>query len=263
MINLHAKLDVRLGRCLAEKSTLQKRENSSMSTQRKAEFVDGGLSEEMVHDYLEQNEDFFERNGDLLGLLRLPHVAGGTVSLVERQVSVLRQKDLKLERKLKELLSVARANDSLAEKLHTLTLALFSATDLAAVLKNVESALRRGFDADQSILVLFGDPELFKDIKVGRFFRPIDRTDGALKAFDTFLQSDNPRCGQVRDSQRDFLFGEGTDEIGSVALVPLGAEPRVGFLAIGSADAERFHPGMSIDFLSRFGDLIAGALKRF
>jgi len=241
---------------------MQQRENSSMSTQRKASY-DDGLSEEMVHDYLEQHEDFFERNGDLLSLLRLPHVAGGTVSLVERQVSVLRQKDLKLEQKLKELLNVARANDSLADKLHTLTLALFSASDLAGVLERVESALRRGFDADQSILVLFGDPGLFEDIKIGRFFRPIDRDDDALKAFDTFLQSNNPRCGQVRDSQRDFLFGEGTDEIGSVALVPLGNKPQVGFLAIGSADSERFHPGMSIDFLSRLGDLIAGALKRF
>ena len=234
-----------------------------MSTQRKAEFDDGGLSEEGVHDYLKQHADFFERNGDLLNLLRLPHVAGGTVSLVERQVSVLRQKDMKLELKLKELLNVARANDALADKLHTLTLALFSAPDLAAVLQSVESALRRGFDADQSILVLFGDPELFKDIKVGRFFRAVARDDDALKAFDTFLQSDNPRCGQVRDSQRDFLFGEGTDEIGSVALVPLGNKPQVGFLAVGSADSERFHPGMSIDFLSRLGDLIAGALKRF
>ncbi len=234
-----------------------------MSTQRKTEFDDEGLSEEMVHDYLEQHEDFFERNGDLLSLLRLPHVTGGTVSLVERQVSVLRQKDLKLEAKLKELLDVARANDALAEKLHTLTLALFSATDLAAVLESVESALRRGFDADQSILVLFGDPGLFEDIKVGRFFRPVGRDDDALKAFDTFLQSNKPRCGQVRDSQRDFLFGKGTDEIGSVALVPLGDKPQVGFLAVGSADSERFHPGMSIDFLSRLGDLIAGALKRF
>ena len=143
-----------------------------MSTQRKAEFVDGELSEERVHDYLERHDDFFERNSQLLSSLRLPHVSGGTVSLVERQVSVLRQKDLKLERKLKELLAVARANDTLAAKIHQLTLALFAAADVGAVLKCVESALRTGFDADQSILVLFGDPDLFDDVKIGRFFRP-------------------------------------------------------------------------------------------
>ena len=67
----------------------------------------------------------------------------------------------------------------------------------------------------------------------------IDRQDVAMKAFDTFLQGSASRCGQIRDSQRDFLFGENTDEIGSVALVPLGKQTEIGFLAIGSADADR------------------------
>ncbi|HEX9852201.1 MAG TPA: DUF484 family protein, partial [Woeseiaceae bacterium] len=97
-----------------------------MSTQRKADFVQEQLSEEAVHTYLKENPDFFERHSSLLGSLRLPHVTGGTVSLVERQVSVLRQKDLKLERKLKDLLEVARANDILAAKLHQLTLQLMA-----------------------------------------------------------------------------------------------------------------------------------------
>jgi len=111
--------------------------------------------------------------------------------------------------------------------------------------------------------VLFGDAEEFADIRVGRFFKPVSRDDGALKAFSTFLKSSGPRCGQIRDSQRDFLFGKETDEIGSAALVPLGAQSVIGFLAIGSADSERFHPGMSIDFLGRLGELVAEALKRY
>ena len=86
-----------------------------MSTQRKPEFVDDNVTDEVVHSYLVSNPDFFERHGELLGSLRLPHAAGGAVSLVERQVSVLRQKDLQLERKLKELLEVARANDLLGD----------------------------------------------------------------------------------------------------------------------------------------------------
>ena len=89
------------------------------------------------------------------------------------------------------------------------------------------------------------------------------RRDDVLKAFDTFLKRSNPRCGQIRDAQRDFLFGKETDEIGSCALVPLGKQCDIGFLAIGSADADRFHPGMSIDFLARLGQLIAAALKRY
>jgi len=234
-----------------------------MSTQPKTEFVDDSVSDEVVHSYLESNPDFFERHSELLTALRLPHVAGGTVSLVERQVSVLRQKDLKLERKLKELLEVARANDLLGNKIHKLAILLLGASDLAETLKICEKSLRVDFDASQAILVLFRDPELFVEVQIGRFFRPVLRQDDAVKAFDTFLKRNNPRCGQVRDAQRDFLFGHETDEIGSCALVPLGSKSELGFLAIGSVDADRFHPGMSTDFLARLGQLIAAALQRY
>jgi uncharacterized protein YigA (DUF484 family) len=234
-----------------------------MSTQRKPDFIEEELSENAVHDFLQDNPDFFERHGALLGSLRLPHVAGGTVSLVERQVSVLRQKDLKLERKLKDLIEVARANDALAGKIHKLALQLLAAANLSETLEYVEESLRAGFGADQSLLVLFGEPGNYEDIDVGRFFRPLTRDDESLQAFDTFLQGSGPRCGQIRDAQRDFLFGQETDELGSAALIPLGKKSEIGFLAIGSVDANRFHPGMSIDFLTRLGELVAGALKRF
>ena len=72
-----------------------------------------------------------------------------------------------------------------------------------------------------------------------------------------------PRRISALDVQRDFLFGEATNEIGSCALVPLGEKCEIGFLAIGSADAERFHPGMSIDFITRLGELISSALARY
>lgn len=234
-----------------------------MSTQRKPEYVDDTVSDETVHAFLESNPDFFEHHGELLNSLRLPHIAGGTVSLVERQVSVLRQKDLKLERQLKELLDVARANDLLGDKIHKLALSLMIAKDLAATLTICETALRVDFAASQAVLVLFRDPLHFDDIDVGRFFHPVLRQDASLATFETFLKRNNPRCGQIRDAQRDFLFGRETDEIGSCALVPLGIKSELGFLAIGSADADRFHPGMSIDFLMRLGQLIAAALQRY
>jgi homoaconitase/3-isopropylmalate dehydratase large subunit len=44
-----------------------------------------------IADYLEKHPEFFERNLAVLARLRLPHLRGGTtVSLVERQVEVLR-----------------------------------------------------------------------------------------------------------------------------------------------------------------------------
>lgn len=234
-----------------------------MSTQRKPEFVEEELSAQAVEDYLAANPDFFERHKTLLRQLELPHGAGGAVSLVERQVSMLRQKELKLERQLKELIEVARDNDTLSAKIHQLALQLLSARDLQGCVSAIEEAMRSGFSADHSILVLFGDESVFADIDAGRFFRVVERSDASLGPFDTFLNGKGPRCGQARDSQREYLFRGDAAEIGSVALVPLGDKAQIGFLAIGSNDANRFHPGMSIDFLARVGDLVAGALKRF
>jgi uncharacterized protein YigA (DUF484 family) len=234
-----------------------------MSTQAKTEFVDEALSEQSIHDYLAAHPDFFERHSTLLSSLNLPHASGGAVSLVERQVAVLRQKDLKLERQLKELIEVARANDLLSAKIHELTMQLLIANDLHKTIAVIEEAMRSGFDADHAVLVLFGDPEAFEDITAGRFFRAVKRDDPVLKPFGTFLGSTSPRCGKIRDSQREFLFHGDADEIGSAALVPLGDGAEIGFLAVGSVDGDRFHPGMSIDFLTRLGDLVAGSLKRF
>lgn len=234
-----------------------------MSTQRKPEYIEDELSDVAVQNYLKTNPDFFERHPSILQSLQLPHASGDAISLIERQVSMLRQKELKLERQLKELISVARDNDVLASKIHQLTLQLLSATDLKGTVVAIEEAVRAGFSADQALLVLFGDPKLFEDVDAGRFFRAIERHDAALKPFSTFLASKNPRCGQVRDAQKDFLFRDDASEIGSVALIPLDPKSEIGFLAIGSCDSDRFHPGMSIDFLARVGDLVAAALKRF
>ena len=234
-----------------------------MSTQRKAEFIDEAISETSVKEYLEAHPDFFERHRAVLDSLQLPHAAGGAVSLVEHQVSRLRQKELKMKRQLRELIDVARDNDILSAKIHQLTLQLLGASDLPACIRAVEEAMRKGFSADQSVLVHFGDPALFEDIDAGRFFRVVERDDAALKPFSTFLSGNTPRCGQARDSQREFLFHADAEEVGSMALVPLGRKAGIGFLAIGSADANRFHPGMSIDYLARVGDLVAGALTRY
>ncbi len=234
-----------------------------MSTQPERDYQDEALSEQAVQDYLATHPDFFEQNPRLLSALDLPHSSGGTVSLIERQISVLRQKDLKRERQLKDLISVARANDVLAAKIHELTLQLLAATNLSTTVSVLEEAMRSGFGADQAVLVVFGDPDAFTDIDAGRFFRVIDRKDPALKSFDTFLNGSGPRCGKIRDAQRESLFRNDAEEIGSAALVPIGKGAEIGFLAVGSVDSDRFHPGMSMDFLARLGDLIAGALKRY
>ena len=222
------------------------------------------LSDANVADYLQTYPDFFERNTPLLMKLRLPHVreAGATISLVERQVEVLRERNQSLERKLKELVDVARANDALADRIHRLSQRLIRAHSLLETINAIETSLREDFDAMHSVLVLFLEQAPSLQAEAGRFLRAGNPTDADIKTFDSLLQSGKPRCGQVRDAQRDYLFGKDSIEIGSVALTPLGPKGELGILAIGASDAERFHPAMSTEFLSRIGELVTYALMR-
>ncbi len=222
------------------------------------------LNDVSVADYLQTYPDFFERNTPLLAKLRLPHLrdVGSTVSLVERQVEVLRERNQSLERKLKELVDVARANDQLADRIHRLSQRLISAHSMQDTIAAVETSLREDFGALHSVLVLFIEQAPAMVEGAGRFLRAAKPADADIKTFESLLQSGKPRCGQVRDAQRDYLFGKDSVEIGSVALTPLGPKGELGILAIGASDAERFHPAMSTEFLSRIGQLLTYALMR-
>jgi hypothetical protein len=222
------------------------------------------LNDNSVSEYLLTFPDFFERNSQLLTKLRLPHVrdVAATVSLVERQVEVLRERNQSLERKLKELVDVARANDGLADRIHRLSQRLIRTRTLAESISAIEASLREDFDAMNSVLVLFLEEARALEPETGQFLRVAAAGDEDLRTFDSLLSSGKPRCGQVRDAQRDYLFGKDSVAIGSVALTPLGQKGALGILAIGASDAERFHPGMSTEFLVRIGELVTYALMR-
>jgi uncharacterized protein YigA (DUF484 family) len=235
-----------------------------MTTSQARGIKQEGINDASVAEYLQTYPDFFERNSPLLVKLRLPHVrdVAATVSLVERQVEVLRERNQSLERKLKELLDVARANDALADRIHRLSQRLIRAKTLVETINAVEASLREDFDAMHSVLVLFLEQARSLEPAAGRFLRTGDPSDADLKTFESLLQSGKPRCGLVRDAQRDYLFGKDSVEIGSVALTPLGPKGKLGILAIGASDAQRFHPAMSTEFLSRIGDLVTYAVMR-
>jgi uncharacterized protein YigA (DUF484 family) len=214
--------------------------------------------EESVANYLQRNPEFFERHQAVLAKLRLPHARGGsTISLVERQIEVLREKQASLEGKLAELVRVARANDALSERLHRFTRRLVRSGGRAEALHRIEAGLREDFDAFHAALVLI---EEHPQDGAPRFVRSVQADDPHLRSFESLFASGKPRCGQARDSQREFLFGPEGGEMGSVALVPLGEKGCLGLLALGSADRDRFHPGMSTEFLARLADLIGDAL---
>jgi uncharacterized protein len=221
------------------------------------------IDEAAVASYLSATPEFFDRHSQLLAKIRLPDARGGpsTVSLLERQAEVLRERNRQLERKVKDFVDVARENDALGSRVLAMARRLIAAKDQPAAIAAIESVLREEFGAGQSVLVLTA-PRAPQGVPESRFLRIVPAGAPALRSFETLFSSGKPRCGQLRDSQREFLFGTDAAEIGSVALVPLGGKDGFGLLACGSNDSQRFNPTMSTEFLAHIGELIAAALSR-
>jgi uncharacterized protein YigA (DUF484 family) len=99
------------------------------------------ITADAVADYLAEHPDFLHDHPDLLAELLIPHATGSAVSLIERQVQVLRDKHAIAQRQLHQLIEVARDNDRLAERMHQLALALLDCTTLADVIGAVDAKL--------------------------------------------------------------------------------------------------------------------------
>lgn len=224
-----------------------------MSKQKAPEPLAGACGEDEVAAYLRHHADFFTTRPDLLAELEIPHASGAAVSLVERQVGILREQNRQLRRKILHLVEVARDNNQLLERIQEFTLGLLGARRLTTVLELVQSGLREQFHADAVALRLFIDPP-----GAGLSQRPEFTDRGSAEpALGNVLRAARPLCGKPKPSQLLYLFGELGDEIASAALLPLGEAGQLGILAVGSFDPQRFHPEMGKLFLG----YLAGALS--
>ncbi|MDE2235833.1 MAG: DUF484 family protein [Gammaproteobacteria bacterium] len=229
-----------------------------MSIEHKTGLREIGGTEQTVVDYLTGHPDFFENHTEVLAKLRVPHPSGHAVSLIERQVEVLRQQHRQLERKLVDMIEVARANDALIERIHRLALALLEGGSLAERLYSAQEELRNRFGADEVSLFLIHDR--IPDLDAGPA-RWLQRDDPGLDQFREFLKAGKAYVGRMRAPQLEFLFGEQADRTASIALVPLGDHGKQGILAVGSHEAERFGPTLGTAFLTRIGELVAAAIQ--
>ncbi len=231
-----------------------------MTTQANAEDCVPAPDAEQVSHYLSSHPEFFDSRPELLSTLKLNHDSGCAVSLIERQVQVLREQNHDLRRRLLELVEVARDNDRLSERIHRLTLDLLRAGSLVELLENLDHGLRNEFMADATVVHLRALDEQRQRETGARALQ----IDDALKALlPTPLVDNKPQCGRLKHEQTEFLFGDQYAAIESAAVVPLGDYGEQGLLSIGSRESTRFNACMGTLFLSQLGELVACMLRRF
>jgi len=232
-----------------------------MSSHQEQDLNIDGIAEKDVVEFLQKHPRFFENNLDILSELRLPHPSGTAISLIERQVDVLRDNNHSLEQKLNNLIQIARDNDRLNGRIQKMALALLEANELDEIFYAVQVILRSEFNADTTTLRCFGTPKTTTTLDENAF---LERDDELEKQFSKFFDKNKPICGPLDSAQAQFLFGDNADSIISAALVPVtGQQGMIGMLAIGSFDINRFHPAMGTIFLTYIGEMIGRVLEPY
>lgn len=211
---------------------------------------------EAVAAWLQQHPDFFAEHDDLLTAMRIPHQRGDTVSLVERQLKLLRERNIEMRHRLSQLMDVARDNDRLFEKTRRLILALMDANSLEDIVIAVEDSLRQEFQVPFVSLILFSD----NPMTVGRWVTSAE----AQKAIGGLISGGKTVCGALREHELEFLFGaEQSKEVGSTAIVALNHQGLHGVLAIGSRDPQHYKSSVGTLFLTYIADVLSRLLPRF
>src|SRR5690606_1758930 len=213
------------------------------------------LSAAQVAEYLRQNPAFFVEYDELLPELLIPHQSGQAVSLVERQVKLLRERNIDVRHRLSELMSVARENDRLFEKSRRLILQLLEAPDVEEVIASIEDSLRDDFKVPFVSLILFSEIRRFSNARCTAHAQ-------AREAIGHLLDSGKPVSGVLRSHETEFLFGEHADEVASTALAPIQHQGLHGVLALGSRDPQQYRSATGTLFLSYIADALARVLLR-
>jgi len=216
--------------------------------------------EQITIDYLQANHDFFNDHPSLLASIEIPHDSGGAVSLIERQVGILREQNSLQKVHLAELVEIANDNEQSNQRIHKLILSLLDCDAVDACEVVLDEVLGNDFAVDAVALKLFVDaiPEQPKHL----FIQADSRLGNEL---EKLLNTRKPMCGYFKNLPMDELFAEKSQSITSLAVLPLYIEKNncFGALIMGSNNVRRFNAEMGTLFLERLSETLSHIINPF
>ncbi|MGH1439981.1 MAG: DUF484 family protein [Cellvibrionaceae bacterium] len=222
------------------------------------------LTDEQVADYLRQHPDFLVDKPAVLAELNLPHhLDGKAVSLVERQVSILRERNMDMRHRLNTLLDNARSNDLLFEKTKRLVLSLLDTNQLDDCLDALFFGLQNEFEIHFASLLLINDQQSANVVPANQQARVVSLQE-AEENLGSIIHNSRAICGQLDDGEKSFIFNRNSHVIGSTAITPLTLDNKlIGLLAIGNRDPDYYRSSMNTLFLNFIGDITSRLLSPY
>jgi len=216
------------------------------------------ISEDQVVDYLRQNPDFFVRQDALLAEISLPHNSGSAISLLERQVNILRERGTEARQKLNNLLENARNNDQLLDTTQNLVLALLRAPDATEIARIARDQLSNHANVDACELIMVEQ----EGLDVAPTVRT-QRSEHLKTEFADVFRLKRTHCGSLDQKAIDILFQNDVASIRSTALCPVISNGKVlAILALGNQQEDTFNVNLDTLFLDFIGHVVGAVLGK-
>lgn len=206
-----------------------------------------------VEAFITNNPDFFLHRDDLLAEIRIPHHSGKAVSLVEKQLSVLRERNTELRHRLGALVETARDNDRLFNHTRRLVLALLDCQTLQQAIDVIYNSFSQDFGIQKTQIILFEGQSI-------SHARRVSLAD-AQQSIGKYLKARQTIGGGLSRSEMQFLFGRDVYDVGSAALAILAYGKLYGVLAIGNRDPFYYQSSMGTMFLGYIAEVFSRILR--
>jgi len=216
------------------------------------------LTTEQVAEYLKKNPNFFADQDDLILELKIPHESGKAISLLERQVTLLRESGIEARQKLGSLLDNARNNDQLFDTTRSLVLALLRADNTTELGEACQDQLGNLANID-ALEVIFVEHSQLNVASSVRTYPP----NKMMQDFKDIFRLKRTHCGAMEKWQLDILFPTASESINSTALCPVVHNGEVlALIAFGSNSNEYFNTHLDTLFLDFIGSVVGAILSK-
>ena len=216
------------------------------------------ISEDEVVAYLRSNPDFFVKQADLLAEISLPHESGSAISLLERQINILRERGTEARKKLNNLLENARNNDQLFNAAQSLVLALLKAENATEIAEIAHDHLANHANVDACELIVVESERL--DIASTVRSRSLE----FLKTeFRDVFRLKRTHCGSLEPETLNQLFRDNGALILSTALCPVIYNGDVlAIIALGNEKSGYFNVNLDTLFLDFIGHAVGAVFGK-
>lgn len=207
------------------------------------------LTAQDVANFLTTNPDFFVNQDELLTQLRIPHASGQATSLIERQLAVYRERNVRLRQQLSDLLENARRNDELFHQSRRLVMALIESQSWLEIQSVLDDSLRGEFNIDAWALIHVTDRQLDKPLS------SLDMQSFKHKAQRLF-HGHRSVCGTFSEEDMSVLLANHNHQAQSLAATQIRGKGYMGILSIASLDASRYRNSTDTLFLDYIADVL-------